>query len=663
MGRSENFTKFCHGGLIVTSTLLLVVSLFSRQGLSENSPTLISFGTETLEPLTPEHEIPVVKSIPFLSPSTITPSEVADIPGIPPLQTLNFADFSRQGVSGESCNFGNCPTLAQAAPINIPPQVPQPDPNRDRFLPRPPIPPKPEPPPNPELTPTPTPAPTPSTDETPIPVQQINVTGSTILTLEEIKTLVNPLENTSTTLTQIRELADKITAIYLEQGYITSRAIVPEQTINNGIVEIQVIEGTLENIEVEGIKRLHPSYITSRIHLGATKPLSTAALENQLRLLRINPLFETVEASLRAGTQEGQSILIVRVVEAPPFGVSLNVDNYSPPSIGSERMGISVRHLNLTGRGDFLGLSYNTTRLIANGDSDIIDALYSIPINPMNGTIQLRVQPYQNRITQEPFNALNIEGKSQRYEISYRQPIIRNPISEFALSFGFAYQDSQTFLDNNGEPFASGPDSKGYTRTSVLKFGQDYLIRDTQGAWALRSQFNLGLDILGATDVSTPNAAFFSWLGQVQRVQRLGENNLLIAQGDIQLSADPLFPSQQFVIGGALSLRGYRQNVRAGDNGFRISFEDRITLDRNKDSEPVFQLAPFLDFGGVWNHDRNPNRIVGKTFLAGAGLGLIWQPVNGLNLRLDYGIPLISISDRGNNIQDDGIYFSVTYTP
>lgn len=650
MGRSENFTKFRHCGAIVASTILLVVSP-PRQSLSEESPTPLSLAAESL---TPEYQI---------SSSTLTPSEPRDVLSQRSLHTLRFGDLSRPDASGEFCDLITCPTFAQASPINIPPQVPQPDPNRDRFLPRPPIPPKPEPPSPDELTPTPTPAPTPPTDETPIPVERINVTGSTILTLAEIQALVNPLENRSLTLTQLRQIADQLTAIYLERGYITSRAIVPEQTINNGIVQIQVIEGTLENIEVEGIKRLHPSYITSRINLGAAKPLSTAALEDQLRLLRINPLFETVEASLRAGTQEGQSILIVRVVEAPPFGVSLNVDNYSPPSIGSERMGLSVRHLNLTGRGDFLGLSYNTTRLIADGESDIIDALYSIPINPMNGTIQLRVQPYQNRITQEPFNALNIEGKSQRYEISYRQPIIRNPISEFALSFGFAFQDSQTFLDNNGEPFASGPDNRGVTRTSVLKFGQDYVVRDAEGAWALRSQFNLGLDILGATDVSTPNAAFLSWLGQVQRVQRLGENNLLIAQGDIQLSADPLFPSQQFVIGGALSLRGYRQNVRAGDNGFRISFEDRITLDRNQDSEPVFQLAPFLDFGGVWNHGRNPNRIIGKTFLAGAGLGVIWQPVNGLNLRLDYGIPLISISDRGNNIQDDGIYFSVTYTP
>ena len=607
MGRSGNLIRFCQFRVMITSSLLLVLSLLSRPGLSEESPTLTSFNN----------------------------------------------------------NKRNFLKVAQNQPLNIPPQVPQPDPNRDRFIPRPPIPPKPEPPETPELQPTPTPTPTPTlpTDETPIPVQTINVTGSTILTSEEIQTLITPLENRSVTLTQLREVADKITALYLERGYITSRAIVPEQTIINGIVNIQVIEGTLENIEVEGIKRLHPSYITSRIRLGATKPLSTAALEDQLRLLRINPLFESIEASLRAGTQEGQSILIVRVVEAPPFGVSLNVDNYSPPSIGSERMGISVRHLNLTGRGDFLGLSYNTTRLIADGESDIIDALYSIPINPMNGTLQLRVQPYQNRITQDPFDALNIEGKSQRYEISYRQPIVRNPIAELALSVGFAYQDSQTLVDEDGEPFAQGPDSNGYTRTSVLKFGQDYVIRDAEGAWALRSQFNLGLDILGATDVSTPNASFFSWLGQVQRVQRLGEDNLLIAQGDIQLSADPLFPAQQFVIGGALSLRGYRQNVRAGDNGFRISLEDRITLDRNQDSEPVFQLAPFIDFGTVWNNNGNPNRIIGKTFLAGAGLGILWQPVSGLNLRVDYGLPLISIDDRGNNLQDDGIYFSVTYTP
>ena len=326
-------------------------------------------------------------------------------------------------------------------------------------------------------------------------------------------------------------------------------------------------------------------------------------------------------------------------------------------------MGVNVRHLNLTGRGDLLFVSYNTTRLITDGESDVLDVLYSIPVNAMNGTIQFRIPPYQNRVIQEDFEELNIEGNSLQYEISYRQPLVRTPAQEFALSLGFAYQDSQTFVDDEGLRFGFGPQDDGVTRTSVLKFGQDYIRRDPRGAWALRSQFSLGLGILGATNTAfPPNGQFFSWLGQVQRVQRLGQNHLLIVQGDVQLSADPLFPAQQFVIGGALSLRGYRQNVRAGDNGFRFSVEDRITLSRDRSDLPNLQLAPFVDVGKVWNHPDNPNELFGQTFLAGVGLGVLWEPLPNLNLRVDYGYPLIELDDRGDNLQDDGLYFNVVYT-
>jgi hemolysin activation/secretion protein len=50
----------------------------------------------------------------------------------------------------------------------------------------------------------------------------------------------------------------------------------------------------------------------------------------------------------------------------------------------------------------------------------------------------------------------------------------------------------------------------------------------------------------------------------------------------------------------------------------------------------------------------------------GAGLGLLWNQAMGidnLSLRLDYGIPFIDLSDRGNNAQDDGFYFSLRYQP
>ena len=406
---------------------------------------------------------------------------------------------------------------------------PQSDPNRDRFLqptPQPiPQPPQKEPPP---LTPTPTPTPSPSPElpSTPFSIQKIEVLGSTILKPEEIERLTRPLEGRSVTLQELRALADKITEIYLDRGYITSRAILPPQTLTGGLVKIQIIEGRLATVQIEGNKHLKASYISSRIRLGASVPLNPSKLEDQLRLLRLDPLLENVEASLRAGEKEGESVLIVRIVEANPFGVSFSIDNYSPPSVGSERAGLYLRYRNLTGFGDELSGTYYK----ALGDSDVLDFNYRIPVNAMNGTLQLRVAPNRNGIVLAPFDEFGISGKSQLYEISFRQPLTRSPIQEFAVSLGFSYQTNQTFLKGEGYPFGFGPDPSGMSKTSVIKFGQDYLRRDPQGAWALRSQFNFGTGLFDAT-VNTPpipDGLFFSWLGQAQRVQRLSDSLSLI---------------------------------------------------------------------------------------------------------------------------------------
>jgi len=492
-------------------------------------------------------------------------------------------------------------------------------------------------------------------------VQKIQVVGSTILSQDEINALIKPFEGRSSTLEQLKQIADKITEIYLNRGYITSRAVLPPQTLTAGVVEIQVLEGKLGPIEVEGNKRVHKSYIRSRIRLGAKIPLSTASLEDQLRLLRVDPLFDNVEASLRAGDNAAESILIVRVSEANPFQSSFSFDNYSPPSVGSERLGVSLRHRNITGNGDELAGAYYRSL----GDSDLFDFSYRVPLNPMNGTLQLRAAPNRNSIVQAPFDTFDISGKSHLFELSYRQPLRRTPIEEFALSAGVTYQTSSTFLAGEPFPFGIGPDSKGVSTTTAIKLGQDYIRRDPQGAWAVRSQFTIGTSLFDATqnEGSVPDGQFFSWLGQVQRVQRLNDKNLLILQSDLQLSANSLLPSQQFVIGGGQSLRGYRQNAGSGDNGFRVSIENRITLQRDASGNPKLQLAPFLDAGTVWNVANNPNKLTNQRFLAGLGLGVIWQPIRQVNLRVDYAFPLVRISDKGDNLQDNGIYFNIIYTP
>ncbi|MFP4101464.1 ShlB/FhaC/HecB family hemolysin secretion/activation protein [Coleofasciculus sp.] len=285
-------------------------------------------------------------------------------------------------------------------------------------------------------------------------------------------------------------------------------------------------------------------------------------------------------------------------------------------------------------------------------------------MNAKDGTLQLRTVIDRNKITEELFDTLNIEGETELYEVSFRQPLIRTLRQEFVLSLEFSYRDGQTFIfDNLPTPFGIGPDEDGVSRTSVFRFGQEYVKQDIQGGWSLRSQFNIGTDFFDATtnDAPIPDSRFFSWFGQVQRIQILGENHLLIIAANLQLTPDSLLASEQFVIGGGQTLRGYRQNVRSGDNGFRVSIEDRITLERNETGLPTFQLAPFVDVGAVWNHPDNPNDQPDQTFLASLGLGLLWEPIPNLNIRLDYGIPFVDLDDRRENAQDEGFHFSVGY--
>lgn len=551
-------------------------------------------------------------------------------------------------------------TNVAAQTPTIPPIV---QPNLDRFpQPIPPTVPLPTRPP--ELKPTPPVEPSLAPSTVLIPVQKINVVGATLLNPADLKKITQAVEGKSVTLTELQGVANAITQLYLDRGFITSRAIVSQQSIVNGVVQIQAIEGSIENIEIQGLERLQAGYVRDRLQRGTQKPFNQNALEDQLRLLKSDPLLSELEASLRPGTGSGQSILTVRLKESNSFTGFVGTDNYSSISTGAERIGSVLSYRNVTGLGDELSASYFRS---FNGGSNAYDFNYRLPINAMNGTVQLRYAPSQSKITDPAFATTNTTSTSNLAEISYRQPLIRTSSEEFALSLGLAFQDGRIL--SNGAPLPTngisivGADTSN-TRTSILKFGQDYLTRDAQGAWALRSQLNLGLNIGNATINPSPDASgqFFSWLGQVQRAQRLGTNHLLIAQADLQLTSDSLFPAQQFTIGGGQSIRGYGQNARSGDNGFRLSVEDRIALQADKSGNPTLQVVPFVDLGTVWNRNGSPTPLPSKTFLSSVGVGAIYQPFSQLSVRIDYSVPLVNFNQANESAKNQVINFSAGYS-
>lgn len=102
---------------------------------------------------------------------------------------------------------------------------------------------------------------------------------------------------------------------------------------------------------MEGLSRLRSGYITSRLRRGTSTPLNANSLEEQLRLLRFDPLLESIRGRLQPGDVAGESVLSVEVEEADAWRVGASVDNYGSPSLGSERMGVSLAYQNLSGWG------------------------------------------------------------------------------------------------------------------------------------------------------------------------------------------------------------------------------------------------------------------------------------------------------------------------
>ncbi len=487
-------------------------------------------------------------------------------------------------------------------------------------------------------------------------VSQFEVIGSTVFSEAELAEITQPFTNRPLTFTQLLEVRSAITQLYVEQGYITSGAFVPPQTFDDGGVGvIRVIEGGLEAIQIRGTRRLNPGYISSRIGVGTAPPLNIDRLLERLQVLQLDPLIETISADLQSGTQPGSDLLVVAVTEAETFDANYTFDNNRSPSVGTARHQLRLTENNLTGLGDRLSLGYNITQGSDGGDIE-----YTVPINPYNGTLSLFASFSNSAVIEDPFDVLDIDSDSDLYEITLRQPLVETPNQEFALGLTASHQRSQTFLgfDDIGPfPLSPGADEDGRVKVSAVRFFQEWTRRDSTQVIALRSQFNIGLDILDATvNDSGPDSRFFSWQGQGQWVRSLGRDSLLLVRGGVQLSTDSLLTLEQFGIGGQSTVRGYRQDQLLTDNGILGSVEARFPILREPTNDLLLQIAPFVDVGYGWNHDGdNPD----PSTLVGIGTGLILTINEDLTARFDWGIPLISVDSDRNTAQENGLYFSV----
>ncbi|MEH2332180.1 MAG: ShlB/FhaC/HecB family hemolysin secretion/activation protein [Nostoc sp.] len=539
-------------------------------------------------------------------------------------------------------------------------------------------PPTPSPLPSPEVPqPLPPPAelfppsaPTPIPDESlpsnfpqTIVVERFEVVGSTVFSAQELAKATAEFTKRPISLTEVYQARSKITDLYVKNGYITSGAYIPPQTIQSGVLKIQVVEGKLEDIQVTGTRRLNPNYVRSRLAIATSPPLNRQRLLEALQLLQLNPLIQNVTAELSAGSRTGTSLLEVKISEAKTFSGQIVLDNGRSPSVGSFRRGLRLNEANLLGLGDGLSVGYTNT-----DGSNSFDASYTLPLNPRNGTLTLNYGTTSSNVIEPPFDSLDIESASRYYELTFRQPIIQTPTQEFALGLTASRRESDisSLLQREfGVPaseLSPGADEEGRTRVSALRFFQEWTNRNSREVIALRSQFSLGIDVLNATvNQNPPDSRFLAWQGQAQWARLLAPETLLLLRLNTQLASRTLLPIEQFGLGGQDSIRGYRQDYLLTDNGTFVSAEVQVPILRLPQIDSTLQVVPFVDFGVGWNSSgrENPD----PNTLAAVGLGLRWSQGDRFTVRLDWGIPLVSVNSNERTLQENGLYFSLLYNP
>jgi hemolysin activation/secretion protein len=526
-----------------------------------------------------------------------------------------------------------------------------------------------QPPPTPILAPLPPPAP----EREILPtlrvfIKEIRVVGSTVFSPEEISRVTAPYTNREVTAEDLEALRIALTRLYVDRGYINSGALLPDQSVKEGIVTYDIIEGQLTGINVGGNRWFRRGYLERRLALGAGPPLNVNTLQERFQLLLQDQRIERLNADLKPGVRRGEALLDVQVEERFPLRLWLDFNNYQSPSVGAERGILGLEHQNLTGNGDILTLQYGRS----DGLDPLLDFKYSLPFTARDTTAIFQYRRNSFTVVEEPFADLDIETKSEIFTLGVRQPVYRTRNTEITLEFLGERLSQETFL--LGEPFSLEPGARnGLSVVTALRAGQEFVYRTPNQVIAARSRFSFGLDALGSTihDDNSPDSRFFAWLGQFQLVRRLDflpflfRDTQLIARSDLQVSDDPLLVLEQIAVGGRYTVRGYRENTLVRDNAFLASLEARVPLISNVPWADYLQLAPFYDYGRAWNTERDTPD---PWDISSVGIGLRWGasmrspvPVR-TDLEFYWGYALRNIKTPGGDPQDDGLHFRFVLT-
>ncbi len=468
----------------------------------------------------------------------------------------------------------------------------------------------------------------------PFEAKSIRISGNTLFDTPTLHALVADAERTQLTLSQLDELAARITDYYQSRGYPLARAIIPAQAIRDGVVNIQVIEARYGKISLDNRSRVNDPLLQATLSpLQSGQAIGQTELDRSLLLLSDIPGV-VVAATLKPGDSVGTSDLLVNTTPGPTVAGNVVLDDYGNRYTGRARVGGTINFIDPLHHGDVLSLNGLSSGRGMNYGRITYESLLNGQGSRLGGSYSAL-----HYILGDPLASLNAHGTARVESLWAKHPLVR---SRDANLYGQMQYD-QLQLRDHIDASAIQKDRSLANWTAILGGdGRDGLLSGAVTAWNVSwTAGRVGYDDAAAqlADAATANTqgGFSRWNASLARLQGLSQTDTLYFAFSAQWAGDNLDPSQKMPAGGPYTVRAYDMGAISGDSGYVGSAEFRHNLGTAWHGQ--LQAVVFVDSAHV---TVNKNVWVAGTnsaTLSGAGIGLNWAGPDQWSARVYIAAP------------------------
>lgn len=482
----------------------------------------------------------------------------------------------------------------------------------------------------------------------------IDVEGAHAVSADEVASTYKELIGREITLSDIYEVANAITALYVKHGYAISFAVVPAQTIDgSGQVRINVVEGFVGEVAFTG----DTAHIPNAVHayaeqIGQSHPLTNAVIERFLLLMNDIPGVAATSTFERPTVRtQGATRLIVNIAFTA-VTASLDIDNRGSRAMGPYQTDDSVTLNSLLGYGDSLRLRVLQT--LRWNELNYGSANWSIPVGNDGASFVLSGDDFQSRPGTAQLRSVDYKsrGWSLRGEADY--PMLRSRAESWWLHGALVTKQLSS-------DFAAVPDTRD--RLFEADIGTTWWESDDAGQSSAGADIIQGLPAFGATDSHSPLRSRLSGSGQftlltanATRLQNLENGFQLYGAVLAQAASRGLLTAEQCGYGGQSFGRGFDSSDIAGDDCAEAALE--LRYNPSGDYWNQAQFYAFADAGEVW---LNGTLLPGEARSSQAqsvGVGVRLDLTHGFSATAEFAQPLSrNVALEGN--RNGRVFFAI----